>query len=180
VEAQPTLQAERLIFLDEAGVDPAMSQEEGWAKVGETPIIDRPLRGQRVNMLGAMTVEGILALKMVETTVTGAVFLDFLRTTLCPLLRPGDVVVMDGPPIHRVAGVVKALEQCGARVLYLPAYSPELNPIEWVWSWLKRQFRKCPPRKVALVRQRVQEILGKVTASLCKTWIRGCNYVLST
>ena len=106
MEAQPTLQAERLIFLDEAGVDPAMSQEEGWAKVGETPIIDRPLRGQRVNMLGAMTAEGILALKMVETTVTGAVFLDFLRTTLCPLLRPGDVVVMDGPPIHRVAGVV--------------------------------------------------------------------------
>lgn len=157
-----------------------MSQEKGWAKVGETPIIDRPLHGQRVNMLGAMTAEGILSLKRVETTVTGAVFLDFLRTTLCPFLRLGDVVVMDGPPIHRVAGVVEALEQCGARVLYLPAYSPELNPIEWVWSWLKRQLRKCPPRKVALMKPKVQEILWKVTANLCKTWIRGYNYSLST
>lgn len=104
----------------------------------------------------------------------------FLETELGPQLRPGDVVVMDGPRIHRVAGVQEVIEKKGAKVLYLPPYSPELNPIEWAWSWLKRTLRKAPPRKVDRLLREVDRIWKMITTTLCKAWIRGCGYKVST
>lgn len=117
---------------------------------------------------------------MVEGYVNGDEFLAFLREDLGPSLRKGDIVIMDGPSIHKVAGVEEALAENGATVLYLPAYSPELNPIEMTWAWLKKRIRDIPPRKLNLLRQRIGVLWKTVTARLCAGWLRHSGYAQST
>ena len=174
--AQASLDPARLVFLDEAGVDIAMSRAYGWAPPGQTPVIERPARGRRISLIGAIALDGSRALRRVEGYVNGEVFVDFLRNDLGPALHPGDIVVMDGPSIHKVEGVEEALAERGATALYLPPYSPELNPIEMAWAWIKKLLRDAPPRKLAALRERVDDLWTQVTAALCAAWIRHSGY----
>jgi len=164
------------VFLDEAGVDIAMSRSYGWAPPGETPRIERPVHGKRISLIGAIALDGVRALRRVEGYVNGDEFVAFLREDLGPHLQPGDLVVMDGPRIHRVAGVAEALAERGATAVYLPPYSPELNPIEMAWAWIKGLLRAAPPRKLPLLRERVHELCERISATLCQGWIRHCGY----
>ena len=86
-------------------------------------LIERPAHGGRISLIGAIALEGALALRQVEGYVHGELFVSFLRDDLGPLLKPGDVVVLDGASIHKVAGVAETLAERGARALYLPPYS---------------------------------------------------------
>ena len=149
-----------------------MSRTYGWAPIGRTPLIERPAHGRRIRLIGAIALEGALALRQVEGYVDGEVFVSFLRDDLGPLLKPGDVVVLDGPSIHKVAGVAETLAERGARALYLPPYSPELNPIEMAWSWIKGLLRAAPPRQLARLRSR----WGMLTAALCAVWVKHSGY----
>jgi transposase len=176
VAAQSTLDATKLVFIDESGVDIAMSRRYAWAPCGLTPVIERPAHGRRISLIGAIALDGCRALRRVEGYVDGDEFISFLREDLGPHLLEGDVVVMDGPSIHKVAGVVDALAERGATPLYLPAYSPELNPIEMAWAWIKKLLRDAPPRKLKLLRERVDTLWEKVTAGLCASWIRHSGY----
>lgn len=176
VKAQGALDPTRLVFLDEAGVDIAMARAFGWAPKGITPVIERPSRGRRISLIGAIALDGTRALRKVEGYVNGDEFIAFLRDDLGPNLRPGDVVIMDGPSIHKVAGVAEALAERGATAVYLPAYSPELNPIEMTWAWIKRLLRAAPPRKLQQLRERVVELWRRVTAALCSGWLRHSGY----
>lgn len=130
--------------------------------------------------MGAIAMDGTRALRLVKGYVNGEVFLDFLEKDLVPNLRPGDTVVMDGPSIHRVAGVEEVLAKAGAKLLYLPAYSPELNPIEEVWASVKKRLRDAPPRKLAALSQAVWRIWGDVGAALCSACIGHSGYAVST
>ncbi len=176
VDAQPSLEPAGLVFLDEAGVDIAMSRQYGWAPPGRTPVIERPARGRRISLIGAIAMDGRRALRRVEGYVNGDEFVDFLRRDLGPALRPGDVVVMDGPSIHRVEGVAEVLAEYGATALYLPPYSPELNPIEMAWAWIKALMRRAPPRSLPVLRERIEELWARITPDLCAAWIRHCGY----
>lgn len=173
---QPTLDPTKLIFLDEAGVDIAMSRAYGWAPKGTTPVIQRPARGRRISLIGAIALDGTRALRQVEGYVNGDEFISFLREDLGPHLHDGDIVIMDGPSIHRVEGVAEALAEFGATPMYLPAYSPELNPIEMTWAWLKRLLRAAPPRKMQQLRDDVAALWLRVTSSLCGGWVRHSGY----
>jgi transposase len=166
--------------VDEAGVSVAESRRYGWAPRGQTPVIERPARGRRLNLIGAIGLDGVRALRTVEGYVNGEEFIRFIQEDLGPALRPGDIVVMDGPSIHRVKGVAPALAEFGATALYLPAYSPELNPIEMTWAWTKKLVRDVPKRTLHLLRQRFSEIWGQVTPELCAGWLRHAGYRLST
>jgi transposase len=174
------LAGKRLIFLDEAGVNLGMSRSKGWAPRGEAPIIERPLGGTNVSLVGAICEEGTLALRQVEGSVDGQEFVKFLEEDLGPTLKEGDVVVMDGPRIHRVRGVSEALARHGATPLYLPAYSPEFNPIEMAWAWLKNRLRAAPPRQKQVLRRQVQTLWDRVTRTLCREWVQHCGYPQST
>lgn len=176
VQGQITLDPGKLVFLDEAGVDIAMSREYGWAPAGLTPVIERPARGRRISLIGAIALDGSRGLRRVEGYVTGDEFITFLREDLGPNLRPGDIVVMDGPSIHKVAGVAEALAERGARALYLPPYSPEFNPIEMAWAWLKNLLRAAPPRQLKALRERVEELWKRLTIALCAAWIGHSGY----
>jgi transposase len=176
VAGQSSIDAAKLVFVDEAGVDIAMSRQYGWAPPGQTPVIERPAHGRRISLIGAIAMDGIRALRRVEGYVNGDEFIDFLREDLGPALRPGDVVVMDGPSIHKVEGVAEALAERGATALYLPPYSPELNPIEMTWAWIKKLLRDAPPRRLPALRERVDILWGQVTTALCVAWVRHCGY----
>jgi transposase len=180
VEEQAGLDAGKLVFLDEAVVSVAESRRYGWAPRGVTPVIERPARGRRLNLIGAIALDGVRTLRQVDGYVTGDVFLDFLREDLGPTLNEGDIVVMDGPSIHRVAGVAETLAQFGATALYLPAYSPELNPIEMTWAWVKKHVRDLPTRTLRLLRSLVTNIWEQVTPDLCAGWLRHSGYTTST
>lgn len=173
---QPKLDPTKLVFLDEAGVDTAMSRTYGWAPPGQTPVIERPAHGRRISLIGAIALDGTRALREVEGYVNGDVFVSFLREDLGPHLNPGDIVVMDGPSIHKVAGVAEALRERGATPLYLPAYSPELNPIEMTWAWIKRLLRTAGTRRMPQLRERVAEYWSRVSAHLCGGWLRHSGY----
>lgn len=172
------MKAPSCVFIDEAGVSIAMSYNYGWAKPGEKPTIERPLRGKNVTLIGAIALDGVRALRRVESSVNGEEFIRFLREDLGPKLNPGDVVVMDGPRIHRVAGVQEALAEFGASPLYLPAYTPELNPIEMTWSWLKARIRKAAPRRITGLRRVVASAWSQITSALCRAWIRHAGYTV--
>ena len=158
----------------------AESRRYGWAPRGETPVIERPARGRRLNLIGAIALDGVRALRRVVGYVNGEEFLAFLREDLGPCLNKGDIVIMDGPSIHKVAGVTEALAEHGATALFLPAYSPELNPIEMTWAWLKKLVRDVPTRTLRLLRTRVEELWAQVTPGLCAGWLKHSGYSPST
>ena len=110
--------------------------------------------------------------------MNGDDFIGYIRQHLNPTLRPGDVLVMDGPRVHRVAGVQEALAEAGATALYLPAYSPELNPIEMCWSVMKAWIRKAAPRALDRVRGSLERAWERVSATLCASWMRHCGYAV--
>ena len=147
---------ERLIYLDESGVTTSMTRLRarclGGARIHEaTP--GGPWK--ILTILGAMSTRGMIATMTIEEATDTDIFLAYLDEVLCPALRPGDVVVMDNLSAHKVQGVQQRIEAAGAEVLYLPPYSPDLNPIEKAWSKLKQLLRSArAPTKEALDRRR--------------------------
>ncbi len=102
IEDQPNFVVGNLIFLDESGIDVAMSRAYGWALKGETPVIECPAKGRRINLIGAISVDGVKALRQVDGSVNGEVFKKFIIEDLCPTLKKGDIVIMDGLSVHKV------------------------------------------------------------------------------
>ncbi len=181
LRAMPSLDPARLVFIDESGFKTSLSRFYGWATRGEKPVIYTPKYGTNITLVGAIAMDGVRTLKVMKGTLNGERFVDFLRRDLGPTLNAGDIVVMDGPRVHRVDGVVQALKEFGAIPLYLPPYSPELNPIEMCWGLMKGWIRWRAPRKVARLLAAIDEAWQRITPTLCHAWIRHCGYaVIST
>ena len=171
---------DQLVFIDEAGIDTAESRHYGWALKGETPVIEKPSGGRRLNMLGAISGDGRTALRRHHGPVNGSTFLEFLRTDLAPTLRKGDVLIMDRASIHRVKSVEAFLSEIGVTVMLLPAYSPELNPIELSWAWIKKLVRDQPARALDALDRLVCDLWGRLNVQLCSSWVRHAGYRQST
>jgi transposase len=134
--------AARLKFLDEAGSSIAMTRLYGRAAPGERVIDNVPHNyGENITMLAALSLSGISAPMTIEGAVDGLVFRTYVEQVLAPTLSAGDVVVMDNLGAHKVKGVQAAIEARGAKLIYLPPYSPDLNPIEKCWSKIKTYLR---------------------------------------
>jgi transposase len=137
------LSARRLVFIDESFCKTGMRREYGWAPLGQRARGARPFRSWKtISLIGAIRLRQRPRLMTPRGSVSGSVFLRFVKQRLAPWLRRGDVVVMDNLNIHKMLGVRRAIEQVGATPIYLPTYSPELNPIEPLWCDLKRDLRK--------------------------------------
>lgn len=136
-------------------------------------------RGRVTTILGALTLTGLSALMTIEGGTSGPVFLAFVLQVLLPSLRPGDIVVLDNLAAHKMQPVREAIESVGARLLFLPPYSPELNPIELCWSKLKhilkRMEARTPESLLAAIRLAAQEIRPQDAAA----WFRHCGYQLT-
>lgn len=133
-------------------------------------------RGKVLTVIGALGLEGVRAHMEVEGGTTGEVFLQYLREHLVPALRPGDVVVMDNLGAHHATAVRPLIESAGAKVLYLPPYSCDLNPIELTWSKLKAVLRRIGARTVERLRQAVAEAFQAVRPCDAEGWFGHCGF----
>jgi transposase len=129
-------------------------------------------------LLGAVSIAGWVATMTIEAPTDGDVFLAYLEQVLCPQLRPEHCVVMDNLAAHKIAGVRELIEAPGARLLYLPPYSPDFNPIEKCGAQLKQLLRAVKARSVYTLQQAVTTALGALTAPQAKAYFRHCGYDL--
>jgi transposase len=144
VAQQPTLNAAKLVFLDESGFRLGSPPNYGWAPVGEkSPGKATHGAWSTITMIGAIALDGWRGFITIDAATDGDVFLAFVQQELAPNLRPGDVVVMDNLNAHKGAAVIAAIRAVGADVLFLPPYSPEYNPIEKAWAKLKELLRRA-------------------------------------
>jgi len=151
-----------------------------------TRLYARGLGGQRIpeatpgghwkimTILGAMSLGGMIATMTIEEPTDSDIFLAYLDHVLCPKLQPGDVVVMDNLSAHKVQGVRERMKSRGAEVLYLPPYSPDLNPIEKAWSKLKQLLRSAKARSQATLDQAITDALKLISADNAQAWFRLC------
>lgn len=169
----------RLVFLDESGARTNMTRLYGWARRGERCLDRTPLRHwSSMTLLSAMRLEGVVreATVVMEGAMTAATFLQYVEQRLAPTLRPGDVVVMDNLAAHKAPGVAEAIKAAKARVWYLPPYSPELNPIEKLWSKVKAWLRKAGARDAKGLTAKIAEALSDADATECGNYFKSCGY----
>jgi transposase len=178
---QPALDAARLVFVDEGGVNRKMARLYARAHRSEQAVGHAPAGwGKNTTLTGAMTECGLLVLdRRVGGGTTKARFLAFVVAVLCPALSPGQTVVMDNLWAHKTPGVRAAIEAVGCGVLFVPPYSPELNPIEKLWSKLKGILRRIGARTQEALEVAIAEAAGAITSSDAANWIRGAGYVRS-
>jgi transposase len=148
-EAVEEIDAEQLVFIDESGCNVAMTPARAWAPIGERAPAFRPMNwGDNITLIGAVRTTGLVALRPMRGSMKTLDFLDFVARDLIPKLKPRDVVVLDNLRQHRDASVRSMIENADARLIYLPPYSPELNPIEPYWSAFKKHLRRLEARTV--------------------------------
>jgi transposase len=164
---------EQLIFLDESGVSTQMTRRYARAPRGVRVHETTPEGNWKIlTILGAMSLRGMIATMTIEAATDAEIFLAYLDHVLCPALRPGDVVVMDNLSSHKVAGVRERIEAAGAELLYLPPYSPDLNPIEKAWAKLKHLLRTAKARTAEALEQAIAQLLPEIRPQDAQAWFR--------
>lgn len=179
--ARGGFRAGRLVFLDETWAKTNMTPTRGWALRGRRLLASVPHgHWHTTTFLCGLRADGPVAPLVVGGAVNGRIFLAWVRQHLCPVLRPGDVVVMDNLSAHKVAGVAAAIAAVGAKVRYLPPYSPDLNPIEMFFSKLKHLIRQAGERTVEALWTRIGELLDRFPPEQCRNYLRHCGYTRYT
>ena len=133
---------------------------------------------QTLTLLAALTTRGLEAPMTISEPTDGDIFLVYVEQVLCPRLRPGQVVILDNLSAHKVAGVRELIEAAGAHLLYLPPYSPDLNPIEQAWSKVKQILRSLKARSSQALESAIAEALNAITAENAIAWFAHCGYGL--
>jgi transposase len=169
--------AARLVFVDETGTNVTLTPLYGRALIGERAVGKAP-RNHRTNLtvVGAVALDGIRCLMAYEGGTTKEAFLRFVRDALVPSLKRGDVVVMDNLGAHYTKGVREAIEAAGAALIFLPPYSPELNPIEHTWSKLKALLRRAEARTLRALAGALSVSSTEITKSDLAGWFGHCGY----
>ena len=174
---QPLLDARRLVFIDETAVTTKMVRHYGRCLRGKRLVGSVPHgHWKTLTYVAALRIDGLTANFVLDGAMNGTSFLAYVEQVLVPTLRKGDVVFVDNLPAHKVVGVPEAIEAAGATLRYLPAYSPDLNPIERAFSKLKAVLRKGAARTVT----RLLKLIGRIAKTLapeeCANYFRHAGY----
>ncbi len=172
-------EAKHLVFLDESGVNVDMVRRYGRGKGGQRVVDHAPLNTPTsTTILSSIRLDGEMAFTTFQGGTTGDKFLTYLKDVLIPTLHPGDIVVMDNLRTHHIQAVGELLRGVGAEVLYLPPYSPDLNPIEKLWSKVKAILRKFRVRTLDALESAIQAAVACVSSNDCAAWFRCAGYCL--
>jgi transposase len=154
-----------------------MARRRGRAQRGERCRAGIPHgHWKTTTLVAALRCDGLTAPMVLDGAMTGAAFLAYFRQLLAPTLRPGDIVVMDNLPAHKITGIRQEIEAAGARLLYLPPYSPDLNPIEQVFAKLKALLRKAAARIVDALWAAIATALDTFTPDECANYFTNSGY----
>ena len=172
------MEVEKLVFIDETWTSTGMTRRYGRAPRGQRCHDSAPHgRWETTTFVGALRRCRLTAPLVTDGPMDGEIFLAYVRQSLCPTLQPGDTVILDNLSSHKVAGVGAAIIASGARVQYLPPYSPDLNPIEKLFSKLKARLRKAAARDRETLWKTIGESLDTVSPSECTNYFDACGYV---
>lgn len=154
-----------------------MTRLYGRAPAGARVVGSAPQHyGPNVTMLGALGLQGLQAVMTVDGATDADVFRTYVKQVLGPTLVPGDLVVMDNLHAHKAVGVQQAIARRGARLLYLPPYSPDLSPIEPCWSKVKTTLRTAKARTRAVLDAAIAEAMVTVSPTDARNWFKHCGY----
>ena len=174
---QAGLAADRLVFIDETWAKTNMTRPRGRALCGTRLVAAVPYgHWKTTTFLAALRTRGLTAPLVVDGAVNGEIFLAYVRQQLVPTLRAGDVVIMDNLSSHKRTGVREAIESVGAALLFLPPYSPDLNPIENAFAKFKSLLKSGGQRSVEALWEACGRLLERFAESECRNYIRHCGY----
>ena len=177
-QALPTMEVEKLVFIDETWISTSMTRRYGRAPRGQRCLDSAPHgHWQTTTFVGALRRRRLTAPMVTDGPMDGETFLAYVQQFLCPTLQPGETVILDNLSSHKVSGVAKAITATGATLLYLPPYSPDLNPIEKFFSKLKALLRKAARRDIDTLWKEIGELLNTVSPSECTNYFASCGYV---
>ena len=166
------------MFIDETGMHLGLTRLYGRAPKGERLYdIESPgNRGQNISLIGGMSIDGLIATLSVVGSVDTTVFLFYVQKILIPQLWVGAIVVMDNLPVHHAHVVREAIEEKGAKLVFLPPYSPDLSPIELCWSKLKQLLRSAKARTREALDQALTEIINNwISSDDALGWFAHCG-----
>ena len=173
-----TIDPRNLVFIDETGIHLGMTRAYGRAPIGER-LYDSEVpgdRGKNISLIGGMSIDGLIATMSVVGSVNTHVFLFYVQEILIPQLWAGAIVVMDNLPVHHALVVREAIEAVGAKVVFLPPYSPDLSPIELCWSKLKQLLRSAKARTRETLDLALTRIINEcISADDAFGWFAHCG-----
>jgi transposase len=174
---QPALDTGRVVFIDETGASTKMARQYGRSKRGRRVVGRIPWgHWKTVTLVAGLREDGLVAPFVIDCPMNGAIFLEYLRRCLVPALRPGDSVVMDNLGAHKNEQVRALIDAAGASVLYLPPYSPDLNPIEQAIAKIKAHLRKAKARTLDALYDRIGEIVQRFGPAECRSYFTNSGY----
>ncbi|WP_139375931.1 IS630 family transposase [Sphingopyxis flava] len=174
---QGRLDPTRLVFIDETWAKTNMTPIRGWAPRGSKLVAHAPFgKWRTLTFLAALRHDRIDAPCVLDGPINGQLFTAYVEQFLVPTLLPGDIVIMDNLGSHKGQAVRKAIRAAGARLLFLPPYSPDLNPIEQVFAKLKLLMRKAAERTVEDTWKRIGTLLDAFSPSECANYLRNSGY----
>jgi len=176
-DAQLDLDPAKLVFIDETGLNTKMARLRGRSLKGERCRAAIPHgHWKTTTFTGALRLTGMTAPMVLDSAMNGDAFRAYVEQVLAPTLCPGDVVIMDNLPAHKAAGIRETIEAVGAKLRYLPPYSPDFNPIENAFSKLKALLRARAERTIDALWDAVGEIVTLFSPSECANYFAACGY----
>lgn len=174
------MRPDRLVFIDETWATTNMVRQRGRGPRGRRVDGAAPYgHWKTTTFVAGLTTRGLVAPFVIGRAMNGRIFRTYVERVLVPELRPGDIVVMDNLGSHKVSGVRHAIEGCGASLLYLPPYSPDLNPIEQAFAKLKAMLRTAATRTVDALWTTIGLLLDRFIPTECENYIANAGYLRS-
>jgi transposase len=174
---QPEIDIQRLVFIDETGASTKMARFYGRSPYGQRCVAALPHgHWKTTTFVGALRATGMTAPMVLDGPMDGPAFEAYVTQVLVPTLKPGDIVVMDNLAAHKRAEVAIAIEAAGARLQYLPPYSPDLNPIEMAFAKLKAALRKAAARSIDALVNAIAAAFAAFTAQECLNFFAAAGY----
>ena len=180
-DKQLELEPERLIFLDECGANTKMARLYGRSRRGERCRAGVPHgHWKTTTLVAGLCTDGIIAPMVMDGAMDGEMFCAYVKTLLAPCLMPGDIVIMDNLPAHKVTGAREVIEAAGATLLFLPAYSPDFNPIEKAIAQIKAFLKKTAARTKDELDTAIAKAIDIATPQNAKNYFATCGYLNDT
>ena len=181
LKGQDDLEVGRLFFIDECGTNTKMTRTRGRSRRGERCRAAVPHgHWKTTTLVAALSASGIVAPMILDGAMDGDMFIAYVTHVLLKEIRPGDVVIMDNLPAHKVAAVRQTIETAGARLIYLPPYSPDFNPIEKAFSQIKAYLKKAAAQTKVKLDQAIAKAIETVSAQNAINYFAACGYQSDT